>query len=120
MKELIFQIALYTYLGLAVIYGFWAILQFGAKNTMLIEARGRSTSPDWLTGLHFFCQSVAFYLLYFATKDLPINTNAFSFVVRMWWAGSFVTALAISLWYYGKIAVDQWLESRRKRGGDNG
>ena len=115
MKEIIFHIALYTYPGLAIIYGFWAILHFGAKNTMSIEMRTGSTYPDWLTGLHFLCQSVAFYLLYFATKDLPINTNAFSFVIRMWWSMAFLTGLVITVLLFGALMYRQ----RTMRKGDD-
>ena len=115
MKEIIFHIALYTYPGLAIIYGFWAILHFGAKNTMSIEMRTGSTYPDWLTGLHFLCQSVAFYLLYFATKDLPINTSAFSFIIRMWWAAAFLIGLTISIWHFAVLADRQRTMSKMSK-----
>lgn len=112
MKEMLFQIGLWAYPGLSILYAFWAMLNFGAKNTMSIETRSLQTFPDWLSSLHFLTQSVAFYLLYFATKDLPIDTNAFSFVIRMWWALSFVTALLITIWHFGTLALRQWRNSK--------
>lgn len=120
MREILFQVALWAYPGLAMIYGFWAILDFGARKTLSSEARGERVAPDWLIGLHFLTQSVAFYLLYFATKDLPIDTNAFSFVIRMWWAAAFVTGLAITCWHFGVLLYQDWKRRKIQERGENG
>lgn len=113
IKEAVFQIAILAYPGLALLYAFWAVLNFGAKNTMTNHSRLVRTIPDWLTGLHFCTQAVAFYLLYFATWDLPIDTNAFSFVIRMWWAAAFVSGLAMTLWHFLAIFYKDWYKPEK-------
>ena len=112
LAEVIFQITIWAYPGLAVVYGFWALLSLGGKNTLPTGRASQPSSPDWLTGVHFTTQSVAFYLLYFATKDLPITNSNFSFIIRVWWTCAFLSALIMTIWHFGTLARRQWTARR--------
>lgn len=112
MKEMVFHLAIWAYPGMAIVYAFWAFLNLGAKRTMSNHMNTANVVPDWLTGIHFLTQAVAFYLLYFATKGLPIDTNAFSFIIRMWWTASFLTGFVMTIWHFVVIYYRYWRKDR--------
>jgi hypothetical protein len=124
MREFLFEMALWVYPGLAILYGFWAMLAFGRKNVL----SGRwdpavNGALDAVVGILYVAHSVTFYLLYFVTRDLPIDASAFSFTVRMWWTVTFGLGLSITLWRFGHLALTQWRLRRmakREEGNENG
>lgn len=108
MRELLFQIMLWAYPGMAILYGLWAMLYFGGRNTLSSQVERGMGIPVWINGVHFALHSAAFYTLYFATKDLPINNNSLAFTIRSLWAGAFVCAVVITVIYYVRMMIGTW------------
>lgn len=117
MQEFIFALAWWSYPLLGFVNGFWGILLLGGMNTLTSERmRNRnSVTPGWILGVFFLFNSAAFFLLFQATRGLPINNNSYSFIIRMLWAGAGLTGVVSSAWHFAKIAADQW-RTRQKRG----
>lgn len=113
MIELLFQFSIWAYPGLAVFYGFWSVMSFGAKNTLSAE-RERSDDfvPGWALGFHFGFASVAFFLAYLLSRDVPIGNDPLVFAIRMIWGLAFLTAVVVSVWHYGAMAWRSYKEQR--------